>query len=141
MKNMKIGIWLDHSKAYLIEHEPFNEQIQIVYSEHDKYERYDGETSDTTFFSGNASNNENRKEKRLKDRLNTYYKTLEKILEPYERILLFGPTTAKNEFRNHLEQNKQFNSKRIDVESCDHMSENQLKAYVRNHFKEAVFKT
>lgn len=140
MKNVKIGVWLDHSKAYLIENDPFNEQIQTVYSEHDRYEREDGEGSDATFFSGHASNNEDGKEKRLRDRLNTYYKTIEKIITPYNEILLFGPTTAKNEFRNLIQQNKQFANKIIHVEKSDHMSENQMKAYVRDHFKEPVFK-
>lgn len=132
---------MDHSKAHMIEIQPDNEpqNVQSVYSEHDRHEREDGEGSDVTLFGKpHASNNEYRKEHRLQNFLNTYYKTLEKLLEPYDEILLCGPGTAKNELCNRLKENKHFDKKQMEIESQEEMSENQLKAYIRKHFEHSL---
>jgi hypothetical protein len=128
---------MDHSKAYMIELEADNAQklTQTVYSEHDTHEREDGEGSDTTNWGTHTSNNEHRKQHRLKNLLDNYYKTLEKLLEPYGEVLLCGSGTAKHELFNRLDQLPQFNKTIIHMENMEEVSENQLKAYVRKFFE------
>ena len=50
-------------------------------------------------------------------------------------MLLFGPTNAKTELKNYLNQDLHFKDIQIDVESADKMTENEKDAFVKNHFK------
>ena|SRR5690606_17390565 len=135
----QIGIWLDHSKAHIIGHHDGSAFIiESVDSPFERFKREDGEVSDKTRFSPNpehASNNEFRKHNIAQNELNEYFKILEDKLTDYDEILLFGPTTAKEQLMNRLSESKSFKSKTISIQSSDKMSENQLLAFVREFFK------
>jgi len=52
--------------------------------------------------------------------------------------MLFGPTNAKTELHNLLKENIQFNNIKIDIETSDNLTENQMHAFVKNHFEKNV---
>ncbi len=138
-----VGVWLDHHQAHLVYPKGKDEYaVETLVSPHDNHPRYDGETStDTTFgrtFAAWGSNNEHNKHQREQKELHDYYRMLQKVLAQYDEILLFGPTTAKEELYNILFDDKAFNGKRISVEKSDKMTGNQLLAYVREYFSEQV---
>ncbi len=118
-----IGIWLDHTKAFLQIVEPDIEGIQTIFSGIEEQERFYGEGSDGTRFGQYGSNNENRKEHREQHFMNIYYKKLEQNLEPFDEILLFGPAEAKLELKNLLESNSHFRTKHIYVQTTEEMPE------------------
>ncbi|TNE80458.1 MAG: hypothetical protein EP332_07535 [Bacteroidetes bacterium] len=128
----RIGVWLDHTKAHLIEYHPFAEQIQTVFSP--EMESREGAEFKTNF-GDRASNNEDRLANKTQNQHHEFYKLLEKSLLPYDEILLFGSGNARNEFKNILKADKAFQAKTIFVEAAEHLSENQLKAYVRDYFR------
>lgn len=132
----RIGVWMDHNKALLIEYHPYSEQIQTLYADLSIGQREEGEGSDTAFFGERASSNEDRKENKYRDELKTYFKSLEKVLKGYDEILLFGPGKAKNELKNLMREDKEFQSAEIFMENAEAMTENQYKAYVRDYFRE-----
>lgn len=135
MNKKRIGVWLDHHKANFISFEPLNEHVQTIYSNLDPNQiRVDGEGADGTRWAWAASNNEYHKNHKAMQELDKYYDTLSKLLEEYDEVLLFGPTDAKKELKNKLASNKHFKNKAIHVESSDHLSENQMLAYVRDYF-------
>lgn len=135
MKDVKeIGVWMDHSKAKFITHQPLNEHIQTLHSEHDIMPREDGKGADGSRNGTHASNNEYHKHNKENEQLHRYYTQLSSLLEQYDNILLFGPTKAKEELKNILNENKKFAAKKICVESSDEMTNHQLLAFVREHF-------
>jgi molybdopterin converting factor small subunit len=135
----QIGIWLDHSKAHFIGHHDGSAfLIETIDSPYERIKRDEGEGSDNARFGANpqfSSNNENRKNNTAQNELNEYFKTLESKLDDYDEILLFGPTTAKEQLYNRLSENKSFSAKTIIVQSSDKMTDNQLLAFVRDFYK------
>ena len=63
-----------------------------------------------------------------------YYKKITEALKHSNEIVLFGPTKAKNELMNLLTADHHFANKKIEVKQTDKMTENQQKAFVKEHF-------
>ena len=118
-----LGIWMDHSKAHLMElvNGPIDTKIiNADFDHHDKESTLE------------------KSEKGMHNKQNTassaYYKELEKTILQYDDILLFGPTEAKTELFNHLRKDHRFDKTKIEIKSTDKMTENQEHAYVRAYF-------
>lgn len=128
----KIGIWLDHARAHFIELSKTPAIIETVYSNIESQERTDGQGADGVKFGNNrSSNNEHHKHNREQGIVNGYYNTLQNKLKVYDELYLFGPTTAKDELKNRLLEDKHFTNKKIKIESADYISENQMKAMAK----------
>ena len=52
-----------------------------------------------------------------------------------DEVLLFGPTNAKTELYNLLKEDRHFNKHEIDIETSDNLTENQMRAFVKEHFE------
>ncbi len=131
----KIGVWLDHSKAHFIDISKGPAGIETAYSAQESEVRFKGEHGDGTKLSHNrATNNENHKHNREREIMDEYYKMIADRLKGYDSILLFGPTTAKDELYNKLTTDKQFDLKEIFVEPADRLSEKQMIARVKKLF-------
>ncbi|WP_373497044.1 hypothetical protein [Aquiflexum sp.] len=137
-----VGVWIDHSKAQLIGYNEGNvEIIETIDSPYESIKRIDGEVNDMTRFSPNpehASNNEHKKNNITQNELNEYFKMMEGKLNRFDDILLFGPGTAKEQLRNRLKENKSYNGKWLSVQSSNKLTDNQLLAYVRDFYKNAL---
>jgi len=135
----QIGVWMDHSKALIVGHDNGSATLlETVDSPYERIIREPGEGDDKTRFTGNSehsSNNEYRKNNTSQNELNEYFKMLEGKVKMYDDILLFGPSTAKEQFRNRLRENKSFDGKWLSVQPADKMTENQLLAFVRDFYK------
>lgn len=119
----RLGIWLDHANARLIELVPdqaeateinaksgFQELVTIENSEKGTHQKQNHE--------GLA-----------------YYKEIGKAMMDYNDVLLFGPTDAKTELFNMLRADHHFDKIKIVVESAEKMTEGQEYAFVRDYFK------
>ena len=125
----KIGLWMDHSQARLLEPGEPVSTIRTVASQISKKAKIDGEEADGIRLGKyRSSNNEYRKHNRRQNMLAEYYKTLAKEIHPYDEIFLSGSTTALEEFKNFLSNKKSFLSKRIHIMRSDYLSDNQLAA-------------
>ena len=67
-----------------------------------------------------------------------YFKKLGEIVRKYEEVLLFGPTDAKVELLNFLNEDHRFSKVKITVKRSDKMTENQQHAFVRDYFSKHV---
>ncbi|MFN3802419.1 hypothetical protein [Belliella pelovolcani] len=134
-----VGIWLDLSKAHFIGyHEGESQFLETLISPHERIKREDGEENDTHQFSPNPehmSNNEYRKNNITQNELNEYFKMLENKISAYDDILLFGPGTAKDQFKNRIAENKSMKNKWVSIQNSDKMTDNQLLAFVRDFYK------
>lgn len=134
----QLGVWLDHGKAHLIDyHNGKAKMMETIDSPYETQKRIEGEENDKTRFTTNpehASNNEYRKHNIEQNELNEYFKLMEGKISSYQDILIFGPGTAKEKFRNRLRDNKAFDNKWLSIQTSDKLTENQLIAFVRDFF-------
>ncbi len=63
-----------------------------------------------------------------------YYKVLGESIKNYDEVLFFGPTNAKIELSNILEDDLNFSKIKIETKSTHKMTENQEHAFVRDYF-------
>jgi stalled ribosome rescue protein Dom34 len=117
----KLGIWMDHASAYLIEFT--NDSIETftiasASAEHDQ----------------KVSASEKTEHNREQRELAAYYKELAAVIGQFSEVLLFGPTNAKVELQHFLKEHHQYDHINIAVQQADKMTGNQQHAFVRNYF-------
>jgi len=128
-----VGVWLDKEKAYVISVNGGKHRIEKVESNVETRVRFDGETKSYSRIGGAFVNPSKKKTKREKHQLNHYLADLSYKLSGAENILIFGPADVKKELKKVLIKRK--DKPAIRLESADHMTENQMVARVKEHFR------
>lgn len=129
MKTLKkLGIWMDHSKANIME---FTSDVKET------------KTLSSNFSSDYREKTLQRSESEMhnkdQQKQETFYKNLSIIIKDYDEVLLFGPTEAKNELYNLLKENYQFNKIKIEVKNSDKMNYEEQHSFVDEYFKRFDF--
>jgi stalled ribosome rescue protein Dom34 len=119
----KLGIWMDHETANLIDLN-FKKHSRSIASEF---------TFNTKEEALNRS--ESLMHNKRQQMHEAYYKEIAAVILKYDNVLLFGPTNAKTELHNYLTKDLHFKDIHIDIESADKMTDNEKDAFVENHFK------
>ncbi|MCS5490222.1 hypothetical protein [Algoriphagus limi] len=134
----KAAMWIDQSHALLVGYLPNHPfVVEEIESPIENQVRFEGETSDKTRFmnsQGGPSNNENKKNNQDRDRLNKYFKELEKKVSGIEELLLVGPGIIKAQFFKQIRDNKKFITMKILMKDAEKMSYNQFLEMVKVHF-------
>jgi hypothetical protein len=125
MKNIKqLGIWMDHSNAYLMELAKDIIVTNIVKSEFVQQDnQYDLKYHEKSYH-----------DKEQQQQL-SYYKRLSGFIRKYQEVVLFGPTDAKTELLNLLKSDHLFENIKIELKQTDQMTEYQRQDFVREYFK------
>jgi hypothetical protein len=119
----KLGIWMDHSIAHLMEFTSKHFEIETIESKFtNDVKNQSLAKSEKTMYN---------KEKGL---LQDYYKKLGEAIKNYKRVILFGPTDAKTELFDLLSEDERFLKIKIEIKNTDKMSANQQHAFVRDYF-------
>ncbi len=127
LNEKKLGIWMDHANAHLIE---------FTSDEMNKNQLVPESTS-----AGNeeiAGNSENIIHNKEQDHPAGYYKLIGEEIKKYGHVLLFGPTNAKSELINTLKDDHHFDKIHIRAEQTDKLTENQQHAFVRDYFSKPL---
>lgn len=119
----KLGIWMDHLNADLIDLSTQKNSFTIT----SKFNYYEKEKA-----LNKSESLMHNKEQQIQE---SYYKEIGNEILKYDNVLLFGPTNAKNELHNFLNKDLHFKDIKIDIESTDKMTDNEKIAFVKNHFK------
>lgn len=133
MKNS--GIWLDKEKAHIITIENENETFETIYSEVENYHVSGG--SGTRFKGGpqdvvQDSKYLNRENQQFK----AYFEHIIPYVKESNKIAIFGPAETFQKFKKELEENYTgINAKVINIERADSMTNNQVRALIRDFFK------
>ena len=123
MKTKKrLGIWMDHSIAHLIEVE--NDQMAA-----DTITAKVGE-QDEPLDKRDETLIQNKEQNELAD----FFSRISDVIINYDEVLLFGPTNAKTELINKLKEDHHFDDIKIEVKAADKMTKNQLQSFVDEHF-------
>jgi len=123
MKSAKrIGIWMDHSVAHLVEYIDDQTSSKTVYAQLGEQDE-PLNPSDETMIQNKEQN-----------QLSNYFKRLSEVLIDYEDVILFGPTSAKNELINLIKDDHHFDKIKFTVRTTDMMTENQRFAFIDAYF-------
>lgn len=122
----KLGIWMDHSFAHLMEFTSKHFEIETIESK----------------FSSKEKNKHLEKGKKLipeKDQkqLYDYYKKIGETIKNYKRVILFGPSDAKVELFDLLSEDERFLKIKFEIKDTDKMTVNQQHNFVKEYFSEA----
>lgn len=120
----QLGIWMDHSIAYLIEVTSDGIISKMMESE-----------SNHTEIVENLTENGHHLQQRGVNQQKIYYERLSDVIKEYDEVVLFGPGVAKNELINILNENHHFDKIKIEIVQKDKMTENQQVAFVKEYFK------
>ena len=133
MKNT--GIWLDKEKAHIVTLENGNETMNTVRSEVEDYHIHGG--SGTRFKGGPQDVVQDSKYlEREKHQLKLYFKEIASEVKDASALVIFGPAEAKDKLNKELQEKyKNLSAKVRAVIVADSMTENQMKALVRDFFK------
>ena len=119
----KLGIWMDHSNAHLMEFtaDPITTKVILSSFTHEQKEQSLGKSE-------RLMHNKEQHEQ------SEYYKKIAQAILDYEGVIIFGPTDAKLELFNFLRADHRFDKIKLETRQADKMTSNQQHAFVREHF-------
>lgn len=115
------GIWMDNNKACVITRDSAGNEFTILQT----IKADDSRGGGSEHSMNNAKQGNSAK----------FYKSISALLQNYDKLLIFGPGKAQEQFKNHLEADAQFAKKNISIDSADQLTEPQMIAQVREFFK------
>ncbi|TDD98442.1 hypothetical protein [Flavobacterium cellulosilyticum] len=119
----KLGIWMDHSFAYLLDYSKNPLETKTIESKFTFDKKMEALTKSESLM--------HNKRQQLQS---SYYKELGAIIKDYNHVLLFGPTNAKVELFANLREDLHFANIKIKIKEADQMTENQKAAFVNSYF-------
>jgi len=133
MKN--IGIWLDKDKALLVTIDNGVETFNTITSNMEHYNIRGG--SGTRQKGGPQDVVQDRKYlEREKQQLKLYFKAIAAQIKASDALVIFGPADTNEKLSQELHENYNSISTKIKgIIKADSMSDNQVKALVRDFFK------
>jgi stalled ribosome rescue protein Dom34 len=123
LNEKKLGIWMDHSTANIIE---FTLDPMTTETIHSKFTH---EVKENTL-----SKSENLMHNKEQNQQAEYYKELASKIRNYSVVLIFGPTNAKTELYNFIKNNHLFNDIKIEIKQTDKMTDKNQHEFVREYF-------
>lgn len=123
----KVGIWMDHQNAHVIE---FTTDPMVTSTINSEFTHQAKEAS--------LQQGESKMHTKEQHQQTEYYKKLGKVIHQYDSVILFGPTQAKTELFNILTADQHFSKVKIQVKQADKMTENQQHAFVRDFFTTSI---
>jgi hypothetical protein len=124
----KIGLWIDHREAVIVELTDKVEQITRIKSDAEKQIRIAGGSRQDGLQTTEAIRG-----KKLDSHLGKYFDEIIAHIRDAELIHIFGPGDAKNELAKQLEKNG-LKERILEIETMDNMTDNQIAAKVRERF-------
>ncbi len=133
MKN--IGIWLDKDKAYVVNIDENNENLEMLSSNLEHFKIHGG--SGTRFKGGPQDVvQDSRYLEREKHQLRNYFNELIGHLTDADNIAIIGPAETRIHFKKEIDTHHRNLSEKVSkVAVSDSMTMNQIKAYFRDYFK------
>jgi stalled ribosome rescue protein Dom34 len=133
---MKTGIWIDKEKAHIVTLQSGEEHLETIYSEIENYKPSGGARSKVKWGPQDVVQDSKYTE-REKHQLKKYFKQIAEKINDTEGLVIFGPAGTNVKLADELHQNyKTIAAKIKGVEKADSMTLNQIKALVRDFYKQ-----
>lgn len=120
----QLGIWMDHSVAYLIE----LSNDKMVKRTMELIPAFPGPLENLRLNESLMNNTE-------QNHLSEFYQQICNVIKDYDEVLLYGSTNAKTELFNQLKEDMHFDRMKIDVQNADKMTDNQQETFVKKYFE------
>jgi len=130
----QIGLWIDHEKAWIVTISDSKEDITKIESGVERKVRMSGGSRSATPYGPKEIASERKREDKYKRHLSHYYQKLVTMIQDADEILIFGPGEAKVEFNKEIAKSKGLAEKVKGIEPADKMTENQIKAKVKEFY-------
>lgn len=131
----KTGIWLDKEKAHIVVLNNGPEKMHTIYSDLEFFNPKGGSRSKTKWGPQEVVHDSKYLE-REKHQIREYFNTLAELVKGTDELALFGPADTAEKFRKYLDEKFQpLASKVKTVTKADSMTDNQVKALVRNFYE------
>lgn len=129
------GIWIDKRNALIVTLIDGNENLEKISSSVEEYNTKGGSRSKAKYGPQNVvhdSKYTEREKKQMKD----YFQEIEERVSDSDQIVIFGPAeTGKKLYSEWSDSNPNLFKKVKDLKTADSMTDNQVKAWVRNYFE------
>jgi hypothetical protein len=119
-----LGIWMDHSSANCMQINGVKLHTTLILSEFTQQERMQSLT--------HGEKTMHNKEQQMTSK---FFKQISDEIIKADKILLFGPTDAKQELWNLLKEDHHFDEKKIAAETCVHFNEAQQLTFFKDYFE------
>ena len=119
-----VGVWIDHRKAVVVFVDGKNTETKLISSHEETHHRQSGVSLPA----------DEVRQRHLRAHLNKFYDEVVSCLSDAESILILGPGEAKGELRKRLEKGN-LGRRTVDMETSDKITEPQIVAVVRGHFR------
>ncbi len=123
----RIGVWMDHSTARLMEYTTEDYKVVTVASEMDGLDNQDG-----------LQHSERLLHHKENQSLKAYYKSLVEKIRDYDEIVLFGPTTAKTELFNLIREDHKYDHLKIETKAAAKMSYDEQHVFIQEYFSKLL---
>ena len=134
MKN--IGIWMDKEKAHIVTLSESGEQMDTVFSEIEFFNRTGAGGSRVKWGGTQDVTHEKTYTEREKHQFKSYFNNIINTIKSADTIAVFGPADTNEKFSKELKENhKHLASKIKAISKADSMTDNQIKALVRDFFQ------
>lgn len=133
IRNM--GIWIDGSKAVIIELNGDEAIIQEVLANVDYRERIPGEGKNAAGFGNQYFDMEHRKEHRIQDQRKHFLDNVRTHALSADQLVVFGPAGTKTELEKMFRLDHIMAGKLLAVHTAPVMTHNQMTAWIRKYFK------
>lgn len=130
----RTGIWIDREKAHIVHLTGDSEIMETVTSDIEHYHVKGGTGS--RFTSGPQDViHDGKFLNREKQQFKNYFQAIISKINASDQLVIFGPAGTNNKFKSELDaNNKSISSKVKNVVKADAMTDNQIKAWVRDFF-------
>lgn len=130
----KIGLWIDHRKAVVVTVTGRDVKQSLVISNLERHLCRSGDRPLKGPYQVEQVPAQDRQKRAYQAHLNTYYDTVITGIRDAASVLILGPGPAKTELIKRLQRNG-LKGSGVVLETTDKMTDRQIVAKVRNHFK------
>ncbi len=124
------GVWIDHSHAYIIVANPNKVETLIKIESNVGPHHHSG-----VAYEHLTITNQKKDDERRHHHMNHFLKEILGKIGDANEILIFGPSNAKYDLKHAIEKTKSMKKALLKMETADIMTENQLKAFVKEAFQ------
>ncbi|MDQ3007912.1 MAG: hypothetical protein M3R47_21340 [Chloroflexota bacterium] len=119
----RVGLWIDHRKAVIVDLKDEEEEIKKITSNMGKHD------SST----GDDGSGDDVRDRKFENHLNKYYDEVIAYIRDADSIQIFGPGEAKGELEKRIKR-EGLKAQKLVIETADKMTDRQISAKVREQF-------
>ncbi len=133
----QIGIWMDKQQAHVVRLHDAGETLETIHSNVEFFNLKGSSGSRVKWGGTQDISHESTYLEKEKHQLKAYFNQLAGAIMDADAIAVFGPSDTNEKFKAALmADHKALAAKLKNVEKADSMTENQVKALIRDYFRD-----